>query len=96
MVHVGLLTIAVSILLLPLARSYSAVAVFSVVDGFCDGAVGSQLNLLLLTTVSPNLRATAFGYANCLVSLSLVVGPSVAGLFCCLFVSVLFVCPMLG
>lgn len=85
-VQIGLLTIAVAILLLPLARSYSAFVVFSVVDGFCDGAVGSQLNLLLLTTVSPKLRATAFGYANCLVSLSVVTGPPLAGLFVCLFV----------
>lgn len=91
-VQIAWLTIAVSILLLPLARSYTAFVVFSVVDGFCDGAVGSQLNLLLLTTVSPKLRATAFGYANCLVSLSLVTGPSVAGLFAYLFVCLLVGC----
>ena len=80
-VQVGLLGIAVSILLLPLARSYTAFTVFSLVDGFLDGAVGSQINLLLLTTVSPQLRATSFGYANCLVSLTLMLGPSVAGRF---------------
>ena len=90
-IQIGFLTIAVSFLLLPLARSYTAFVIFSVVDGFCDGAVGSQLNLLLLTTVSPELRATAFGYANCLVSFSLVTGPTVAGLFVRSFVC-LFVC----
>lgn len=89
-IQIGFLTMAVSFLLLPLARDYTGFVIFSVVDGFCDRAVGSQLNLLLLTTVSPKLRATAFGYANCLVSFSLVTGPSMAGLFVCLFVR--FVC----
>ena len=71
--------VAINILLLPLARAYSAFVVFSIVDGFLDGLIGSQINLVLLTNVSPQLRATAFGYANCLVSLTLTIGPSVAG-----------------
>ena len=79
LVQGGSLVIAVSILLLPLARTYTAFVVFSIVDGFCDGVMASQVNLLLLTTVSTQLRATAFGYANCLVSLSITIGPSVAG-----------------
>ena len=79
LIQVGSLGVAITILLLPLARAYSTFVVFSIVDGFLDGLIGSQINLVLLTTVSPQVRATAFGYANCLVSLTLTIGPSVAG-----------------
>ena len=79
LIQVGSLGVAITILLLPLARAYRAFVVFSVVDGFLDGLMGSQFNLVLLTTVSPQLRATAFGYANCLASLTLTIGPSIAG-----------------
>ena len=79
LIQVGSLGVAITILLLPLARAYRAFVVFSIVDGFLDGLMGSQFNLVLLTTVSPQLRATAFGYANCLASLTLTIGPSIAG-----------------
>ena len=79
LIQVGSLGLAITILLLPLARAYTAFVAFSIVDGFLDGVIGSQFNLVLLTTVSPQLRATAFGYANCLASLTLTIGPSIAG-----------------
>ena len=79
LIQVGSLGVAITILLLRLARAYSAFVVCSIVDGFLDGLIGSQINLVLLTTVSPQVRATAFGYANCLVSVTLTIGPSVAG-----------------
>ncbi|CAH3188371.1 unnamed protein product [Porites evermanni] len=60
LIQVGSLGVAITILLLPLARAYTAFVVFSIVDGFLDGLMESQFNLVLLTTVSPQLRATAF------------------------------------
>ena len=89
-VQIGFFTMAVSFLLLPLARGYTAFVVFSVVYGFCEGAAGSQVNLLFLTSESPKLRAVAFGYVTCLVSFTMMTGLYVAGLFVhsffCLFV----------
>ena len=90
-VEIGFLTMAVSCLLLPSARGYTAFVVFSVVYGFCEGAVGSQMNLLFLTTVSPKLRAAAFGYATCFISFTMMTGLTVAGLFVHSFLC-LFVC----
>ena len=81
MVQASFLTLAVFILLLPLARSYIAFVLFSLVAGYAYGAGLSQVNLLLLTTVSPTLRAIAFGYGTCLVSFSIMIGPSLAGEF---------------
>ena len=78
LIQVGSLGVAITILLLPLARAYTAFVVFSIVDGFLDGLMGSHFNLVLLTTVSPQLRGTAFGCANCLASVTLTIGPSIA------------------
>ena len=80
--YVSQLSIAlagVATLLLPLARSYFAVACYTATFGFFDGAFMVSHSVILLDIVGPDRRAAAFGFGSMLFSFSVASGPPLAG-----------------
>ena len=63
------------------ASTYVPFVVISVFYGIGDGIGLTVHNLLLLTTVEPKRRASAFGLANMLISVSITTGAPLAGLY---------------
>lgn len=74
-----LLVNGVSTMLLSLAQNYAAFAAYSVVFGFCDGAMATVFNLLALTCVDHSRAASAFGYNLLVASVTSMVGPPLSG-----------------
>lgn len=66
--------------LLPLAKSYVSVALYTAVFGFSDGAFITSQNIILLSIVGPDRRDAAFGFGCMLCSFALAAGPPLAGL----------------
>lgn len=66
-------------LILPLARSFTAVAFYTAVFGFGDGVFMTSQNVILLSIVEPERRAAAFGFGTMLCSFALAGGPPLAG-----------------
>lgn len=62
-----------------LAQNYAAFAAYSVVFGFCDGAMATVFNLLALTCVDHSRAASAFGYNLLVASVTSMVGPPLSG-----------------
>ena len=79
--QVGSFTAASSIILLPLARSYIHFLVCSLFFGLGAGTSIATSNLIFLTCVDKRRRASAFGLASCLSSLSILASPPLAGKF---------------
>lgn len=68
-----------SVLLFGVLSAYVPLAISSVFYGIGDGVCLSVSNLLPLTTVEPKRRASAFGMANLLISVSIATGAPLAG-----------------
>ena len=77
--QVGMLTSGVAVVLFGVPSSYLPIAVISVFYGIGDGTSLTSGNLLLLTTVEPAKRASAFGLANVLISVSVATGAPLSG-----------------
>lgn len=61
--------------------TYVSFVVISVFYGIGDGISLTVGNLLLLTTVEPRRRASAFGLANVLIAVSIGTGAPLAGAY---------------
>ena len=84
----GLLLVnGVSTMLLTLAQNYAAFVSYSVVFGFCDGAMATILNVQAVTCVDHARAASAFGYLLMIASVTSLIGPPISGgtndCFCC-------------
>jgi len=77
--QVGNFIAALSIILAPLARSYSHFLVCGLFFGVGAGISISTSNLIFLTCVDERRRASAFGLASCLASFSILLAPPLAG-----------------
>lgn len=75
----GAFTTALSFVLFTAATSYSWFALFSVFSGLGKGITIMTSNLILLTCVDNERRATAFGLVNCLASFAHLASPPFAG-----------------
>ena len=84
----GMALAGFSVLLFGMPSTYVPLAIISVFYGTGDGVCSSVSNLLLLTTVEPKRRASAFGMANLLISVSIATGAPLAGwsIFCFAFI----------
>lgn len=67
----GMLTSGVAVMLFGVPASYVPLTVISAFFGVGDGTSLTAGNLLLLTTVEPKKRASPFGLANMLISISI-------------------------
>lgn len=67
----GMLTSGVAVMLFGVPSSYVPLTVISAFFGVGDGTSLTAGNLLLLTTVEPKKRASPFGLANMLISISI-------------------------
>ena len=77
--QIGLFTIAVAVISFGVISAYLPLCVVSVFYGIGDGICLSLTNLLLLTAVEPERRASAFGLGNMFISISTTVGAPLAG-----------------
>ena len=77
--QVGMLTSGASVMLFGVPSTYAPLAVISALYGIGDGTSLTSGNLLLLTTVEPKKRASAFGLANMLISVSIATGAPLSG-----------------
>jgi len=75
----GMFTSGLAVIMFGVPSSYVALAVISAFFGVGDGASLTSGNLLLLTTVEPKKRASAFGLANLLDSVSIATGAPLSG-----------------
>ena len=74
------ITNGVSTMLLALANSYEWLVAYSVIFGFCDGAMGVLVNIIALTCVDPSKAGSAFGNVLLATSLVTLVGPPLSGM----------------
>ena len=72
---------ALSIIFLPLSSSHVHFLVCSVFYGLGGGTSMATSNLMFLTCVDERRRASAFGLASCLGSISVLTSPPLAGKF---------------
>ena len=77
--QLGITLAGLATLLLPLAKSYFSVALYTAVFGFSDGAFITSQNIILLSIVGPDRRDAAFGFGCMLCSFALAAGPPLAG-----------------
>lgn len=77
--QIGLFTIAVAVISFGVVSTYLPLCVVSVFYEIGDGISLSLTNLLLLTAVEPERRASAFGLGNMFISISTTVGAPLAG-----------------
>ncbi|KAJ7330737.1 hypothetical protein OS493_021666 [Desmophyllum pertusum] len=77
--QVGSFIAALSVIFVTLARSYIGFLSCSVLFGLGGGISIATSNLIFLTCVDPGRRASAFGLASCLGSLSILSSPPLAG-----------------
>ncbi|XP_073247572.1 monocarboxylate transporter 10-like [Porites lutea] len=77
--QIGVLVIGLAVLMLGVASTFVHFVFISVFYGIGDGISVTVSNLLLLTTVEPQKRASAFGLANTLISISIATGAPLAG-----------------
>ena len=73
------LVMGVATLVCPLARSYLTLMIYFIVFGFAEGSSATPINLLILTSVSEEQRAKAFGVWLLCLSVTSAVGPPFAG-----------------
>ena len=77
--QLGIAITGMATVLLPLARTFVSVAFYTVVFGFADGTFMTTQNVILLSIVGPERRATAFGFGNMLCAFAVASGPPLAG-----------------
>ena len=77
--QLGIAVVGTATLVLPLAKSFTGVALYTAVFGFADGAFMTSQNVILLSIVGPERRAAAFGFGTMLCSFALAGGPPLAG-----------------
>lgn len=77
--QIGVLVIGLAVLMLGVASTFVHFVVITVFYGIGDGISLTVGNLLLLTTVEPQKRASAFGLANILISIFTATGAPLAG-----------------
>lgn len=77
--QLGISITGVATLLLPLAKSFVSVATYTAVFGFADGVFITTQNVILLSIVGPERRASAFGFGTMLCSIAVAGGPPLAG-----------------
>lgn len=77
---------AVITILTTLADSYTQLLACFVVYGVADGTIVTSVNILALSTLTPQQRSQGFGFFHFCVAISLVAGPPFGGDFYCLFV----------
>ena len=75
-----LLINGVSTMLLTLAKNYEELVAYSLVFGFCDGAMATVVNITALTCVDPSRATSALGYILMTASLTSVIGPPLSGM----------------
>ena len=75
-----LLINGVSTMLLTLTKNYEELVAYSLVFGFCDGAMATVVNITALTCVDPSRATSALGYILMTASLTSVVGPPLSGM----------------
>lgn len=74
------ITNGVSTMLLALANSYEWLVAYSVIFGFCDGAMAVLVNIIALTCVDPSKAGSTFGNVLLATSLVILVGPPLSGM----------------
>ena len=70
-----------TVLLLTIKHDFNFLTALSFVFGFAQGSGTTTSNIIFLTLVNKNRRAVAFGWANFMTSLAIVVAPPFAGNF---------------
>lgn len=70
----------VSTMLVNLATSYYALAVYALVFGFCDGAMATVRNIQALTCVDQRRAASSLGFTLMIGSFTTLIGPPISGL----------------
>ena len=68
-----------SVVCLPLARSFGSVVALFVVNGLFEGSMNGQWSLLLYECVGRNKVNQAMGYFTFCVGVGSAIGPSLAG-----------------
>ncbi|XP_074630255.1 monocarboxylate transporter 4-like isoform X1 [Acropora palmata] len=68
-----------TVLLLTIKHDFNFLTALSFVFGFAQGSGTTTSNIIFLTLVNKNRRAVAFGWANFMTSLAIVVAPPFAG-----------------
>lgn len=70
-----------TVLLLTIKHDFNFLMALTFVFGFAQGSGTTTSNIIFLTLVNRNRRAVAFGWANFMTSLAIVVAPPFAGNF---------------
>ena len=70
-----------TVLLLTIKHDFNFLTALSFAFGFAQGSGTTSSNIIFLTLVNKNRRAVAFGWANFMTSLAIVVAPPFAGNF---------------
>ena len=79
--QVGAFISAVTVLLFTMAHDYSVFLLCIIFFGVGQGSLITAANLIILTCVDIEKRASAFGLANFLTSLAILSSPPLAGKF---------------
>ncbi|PFX17784.1 Monocarboxylate transporter 12 [Stylophora pistillata] len=69
------ITNGVSTVLLVLAKNYEWLVAYSLIFGFCEGAMAAAVNIIALTSVEPSKAGSAFGNVLLTTSFVTLVGP---------------------
>lgn len=77
--HGMAITNGVSTMLLVLAKNYEWLVAYSLIFGFCDGAMAAAVNIIALTSVEPSKAGSAFGNVLLTTSFVTLVGPPLSG-----------------
>ena len=79
----GLIIGGISTLVLPLATSYTSLVVYMVVLGVADSCIGTNINLLILSSLSDRNKTQGFGMHHFVVAIGVALGPPLGGMYCC-------------
>ena len=79
--QVGAIISAVAVILFTVAHDYSIFLLCNIFFGVGQGILITAANLIILTCVDIERRASAFGLANFLTSLAILSSPPLAGKF---------------
>ena len=78
----GLVMAGISTLMLPLATSYTSLVVYMVVFGVAESCIGTNINLLILSSLSDRNKAQGFGMFHFVVAFGVALGPPLGGMYC--------------
>ena len=71
--------VGLSTILVTLAKDYTAMIIFMVFYGFCDGTFITTLNVILMTCVDATKRSAALGWNMQFTTIFMASGPPIAG-----------------